>query len=61
MRVDLRKLMQLIIFFVHHETVKPRGRTKLFKLLYFTDVTHLQTVGELLTGAEYRKYPYGPL
>jgi len=61
MRVNLRKLMQLIIFFAHHETVKPLGKTKLFKLLYFTDVTHIRTVGEPITGAEYLKYPYGPV
>ena len=60
MKVNLRKLMQLIMFFVCHETVKPLVRTKLFKLLYFTDVTHLRTVGEVITGAEYLKYPYGP-
>jgi uncharacterized phage-associated protein len=60
MSVNIRKLRQLIIFFASHEMVKPLGRTKLFKLLYFTDVTHLQTIGELLTGAEYLKYPYGP-
>jgi uncharacterized phage-associated protein len=61
MRVNLRKLWQLIIFFAHHEAVKPLGKTKLFKLLYFADVTHIQTVGEPLTGAEYRKFPFGPV
>ncbi len=43
------------------EAVKPLGKTKLFKLLYFTDVTHLRTAGEPITGAEYLKYPYGPV
>ena len=61
MKVNLRKLMQLIVFFAHHEAVKPLGKTKLFKLLYFTDVTHMRTVGEPITGAEYLKYPYGPV
>jgi uncharacterized phage-associated protein len=61
MRVNLRKLRQLIIFFAHHESVKPLGKTKLFKLLYFTDVTHIRTVGEPITGAEYRKFPRGPV
>src|SRR5712691_12018835 len=61
MRVNLRKLRQLIIFFAHHEAVKPLGKTKLFKLLYFTDVTHIRTVGEPITGAEYRKFPFGPV
>ena len=42
MKVNLRKFMQLIMFFAHHEAVKPLGKTKLFKLLYFTDVTHLR-------------------
>src|SRR6266851_4569496 len=61
MKVNLRKLRQLIIFFAHHEAVKPLGKTKLFKLLYFTDVTHIRTVGEPITGAEYRKFPFGPV
>ena len=61
MKVNLRKLMQLIVFFAHHEAVKPLGKTKLFKLLHFTDVTHMRTVGEPITGAEYLKYPYGPV
>ena len=61
MRVNLRKLEQLIIFFAHHEAVKPLGKTKLFKLLYFTDVTHIRIVGEPITGAEYRKFPFGPV
>ena len=61
MRVNLRKLMQLIIFFAHHEAVKPLGKTKLFKLLYFADVTHIRTMGKPITGAEYRKFPFGPV
>jgi uncharacterized phage-associated protein len=61
MKVNLRKFMQLIVFFAHHEAVKPLGKTKLFKLLYFTDVTHMRTVGEPITGAEYLKYLYGPV
>jgi len=61
MRVNLRKLRQLIIFFAHHNAVKPLGKTKLFKLLYFADVTHIQTMGEPITGVEYRKFPFGPV
>lgn len=61
MAVNLRKFMQLIVFFAHHEAVKPLGKTKLFKLLYFTDATHLETAGQSITGAEYLKYPYGPV
>lgn len=61
MKVNLRKLRQLIIFFAQHEAVKPLSKTKLFKLLYFTDVTHIQTVGKSITGEEYRKFPFGPV
>jgi uncharacterized phage-associated protein len=61
MKVNLRKLRQLIIFFARHEAVKPLSKTKLFKLLYFTDVTHIRTVGESITGEEYRKFPFGPV
>ena len=46
MKVNRRKLMQLIVFFAHHEAVKPLGKTKLLQPLYFTDVTHLRTAGE---------------
>ena len=61
MAVNLRKFMQLIVFFAHHDAVKPLGKTKLFKLLYFTDATHLETAGQSITGAEYLKYSYGPV
>lgn len=61
MAVNLRKFMQLIVFFANHEAVKPLGKTKLFKLLYFTDATHVKMAGQSLTGAEYLKYPYGPV
>jgi uncharacterized phage-associated protein len=61
MRVNLRKLRQLIIFFAHHAAVKPLGKVKLFKLLYFTDVTHIRIVGVSITGEEYLKFPFGPV
>lgn len=61
MRVNLRKLRQLILFFAHETAVKPLSKTKLFKLLYFTDVTHIRTMGEPITGEEYRKFPFGPV
>ena len=61
MAVHLGKLRQLILFFVHQEPVQPLGRTKLYKLLYFSDMLHLRATGESITGAEYRKYPYGPV
>jgi uncharacterized phage-associated protein len=61
MKVHLRKLRQLIIFFAHHEAVKPLGKVKLFKLLYFTDVTHIRMTGVSITGEEYLKFDLGPV
>jgi uncharacterized phage-associated protein len=60
-KANLRKLMQLIVFFAHHHAVKPLGKTKLFKLLFFTDVTHIRKTGRPITGVEYLKFPYGPV
>ena len=57
MPVNLRKFMQLIVFFAHDETVKPLGKTKLFKLLYFTDCRAFATVGQSITGESISRLP----
>jgi uncharacterized phage-associated protein len=61
MAAHLGKLRQLILFFAHQESAQPLGHTKLYKLLYFSDMVHLRATGESITGAEYRKYPHGPV
>ena len=37
------------------------GETVLYKLLYFSDFNFYETYEEHLTGAQYRKLPYGPV
>lgn len=37
------------------------GETVLYKLLYFSDFNYYELYEEHLTGAEYRKLPYGPV
>jgi uncharacterized phage-associated protein len=37
------------------------GETVLYKLLYFSDFNHYELYEEHLTGATYRKLPYGPV
>ena len=36
------------------------GATKLNKVLFFADFTHVRRCGQPITGAEYQKLPYGP-
>lgn len=37
------------------------GETVLYKLLYFSDFNYYELYEEHLTGANYRKLPYGPV
>lgn len=37
------------------------GETVLYKLLYFSDFNYYELYEEHLTGAKYRKLPYGPV
>lgn len=37
------------------------GETLLYKLLYFSDFNYFEIYEEHLSGAEYRKLPYGPV
>ncbi|MEM6626032.1 MAG: Panacea domain-containing protein [Pseudomonadota bacterium] len=42
------------------DTPDKLGRTKLHKLLYFSDMFHYLDTGSPLTGVDYLKQPYGP-
>ncbi len=44
-----------------HPSVKSLGLTKLWKLIYFVDVTALRERGTTITGSEFVKYPFGPV
>lgn len=37
------------------------GKTKLYKLLFFSDFAHFVSTGQAITWAEYRCFPFGPV
>lgn len=55
------KLRNLMLAIAAHPSVKSLGLTKLWKLIYFADVTALRALGSTITGSEFVKYPYGPV
>lgn len=60
MRVD--KFKDILLYILEKCAGKPNvGETLLYKLLYFSDFNHYEIYEEHLTGAEYRKLPYGPV
>ena len=61
MVTNLKKLEAVVLLLAKHPKVKNLGKTKLYKLAYFADVTHLREFGATITGSEYIKYPYGPV
>lgn len=61
MSLNLKKLEAVILFLASHPKVKTLGKTKLYKLIYFADVSHLRDYGSTITGSEYIKYQYGPV
>lgn len=61
MPVKPEKLKNLILYLCDHPKVTSLGLTKLYKLIYFSDVTHLREFGTSITGSEYIKYEHGPV
>ncbi|MBI4404991.1 MAG: SocA family protein [Deltaproteobacteria bacterium] len=61
MSVDTKKLANLILYLAGHSKISDLGLTKLYKLVFFSDVTHLRSHGSSITGSEYIKYPFGPV
>jgi len=54
------KLKQVIFYFLENINNESLGRTKLMKLLYYVDFDHYEQFGSSVTGATYKKLPYGP-
>ena len=61
MTLNAEKLRNMILFIANNEYVHDLGLTKLYKLLYFSDVTHLREYGKTISGSEYIKYENGPV
>lgn len=55
------KTAELILLIAKHiETDPTSGSTKLNKILYFAEISHLRRTGKAITGSEYQKQPHGP-
>ena len=58
--LDENKLRQMIFFFLSRGD-NTLGKTKLMKLLYYSDFGHFVHYGQAISGAEYIKLPQGPV
>jgi transcriptional regulator with XRE-family HTH domain len=60
--LNVEKFKQVLLYILEKTAGKPNvGETVLYKLLYFCDFNYYELHEEHLTGAEYRKLPYGPV
>jgi transcriptional regulator with XRE-family HTH domain len=58
----VQKFIQVLLYILGHCAGKPNvGETVLNKLLYFSDFNYYELYEEQMTGASYRKLPYGPV
>ncbi|MCF8361598.1 MAG: DUF4065 domain-containing protein [Prolixibacteraceae bacterium] len=56
------KFKNILLYILEHCAGKPNvGETLLYKLLYFSDFNYYELYEEHLSGAEYRKLPFGPV
>lgn len=61
-RLQLHKFKNVLLYILERCAGKPNvGETVLYKLLYFSDFNYYELHEEHLTGAKYRKLPYGPV
>lgn len=59
--VNKQKLQELLIFIASSPDVRDLGLTKLWKLIYFADVTHLRNYDHSITDSEFIRYEHGPV
>jgi transcriptional regulator with XRE-family HTH domain len=61
-RLKMDKFKNILLYILERCGGKPNvGETVLYKLLYFSDFNFYEIYEEHLTGAQYRKLPYGPV
>lgn len=61
-KFQIKKFKNVLLYILERCAGKPNvGETVLYKLLYFSDFNHFEMYEEHLTGAKYRKLPYGPV
>jgi len=60
--INVNKFKNVLLYILERCAGKPNiGETVLYKLLYFSDFNYYELYEEHLTGAKYRKLPYGPV
>lgn len=60
--LEVNKFKNVLLYILERCAGKPNvGETVLYKLLYFSDFNYYELYEEHLTGANYRKLPYGPV
>jgi transcriptional regulator with XRE-family HTH domain len=60
--LQINKFKNVLLYMLERCAGKPNvGETVLYKLLYFSDFNYYELYEEHLTGAQYRKLPYGPV
>lgn len=60
--LNIEKLRNVLLYILERCAGKPNvGETVLYKLLYFSDFNYYELYEEHLTGANYRKLPFGPV
>lgn len=60
--LNIEKFKHMLLYILGKCAGKPNiGETLLYKLLYFADFNYYEIYEEHLTGAEYKKLPYGPV
>jgi transcriptional regulator with XRE-family HTH domain len=60
--LKVNKFKNVLLYILERCAGKPNvGETVLYKLLYFSDFNYYEMYEEHLTGAKYRKLPFGPV
>jgi transcriptional regulator with XRE-family HTH domain len=61
-KLQVEKFKNVLLYILERCAGKPNvGETVLYKLLYFSDFNYYELYEEHLTGAKYRKLPFGPV
>ncbi len=61
-QLQVNKFKNVLLYILERCAGKPNvGETVLYKLLYFSDFNYYEQYEEHLTGANYRKLPFGPV
>ncbi|MDZ7740961.1 MAG: DUF4065 domain-containing protein [Bacteroidota bacterium] len=61
-KMQTGKFKNILLYILERSAGKPNvGETVLYKLLYFSDFNYYEIYEEHLSGARYKKLPYGPV